>query len=300
MSHQPVIHPVLCCHTVAEIRSEVGRWHGAGQSVALVPTMGALHEGHLSLVRQAKREADRVVVSIFVNPTQFAPHEDFSTYPRQLIRDLDLLATVGIDAVFCPEPAVMYPPGFSTSISLKGPAAAGLEDASRPVFFNGVATVVAKLLIQIGPDCAIFGEKDFQQLAVIRQLAADLDLPVRILGGPTMREGDGLAMSSRNVYLDAQERALAPSLYQAMQDVAHGLSSGQAPDAVLQRAVGQLTAKGFKVDYLALRDALTLAERPADQGEQAEGRLLVAAWLGKTRLIDNIAIPAIRPQPHKG
>lgn len=276
----------ICCPTVAAIRAVAAPWREAGERLALVPTMGALHEGHLSLVRQARAQADRVVVSIFVNPAQFAPNEDFSSYPRQLQRDLDLLETVGIDAVFTPDAAVMYPAGFATTISLQGPAAAGLEDASRPIFFNGVATVVAKLLIQVAPDLAIFGEKDFQQLAVIKQLVLDLDLPVLVQGGPTMREADGLAMSSRNVYLSETERALAPLLFTSMQKIKAGMAGPGTVPSLIDAAVAELEQAGFRIDYLVLRDAVTLGQW---QG-QSVGRLLVAAWLGKTRLIDNLAI----------
>ena len=295
MSETQTPHQVLCCPTVASMRETAAGWKQAHERIALVPTMGALHEGHLSLVRQAKTRAKRVVVSIFVNPTQFAPHEDFASYPRQFQRDLDLLAGVGIDAVFCPDASQMYPQGFATTISLKGPAAAGLEDASRPVFFNGVATVVAKLLIQVAPDLAIFGEKDFQQLAVIRQMVLDLDLPVEIIGGETMREADGLAMSSRNVYLSTEERAVAPSLHQAIQQVAEGIKAGKNLQALLDETSVTLAAKGFKLDYLALRDAAHLGPVDASAAGQANARrLLIAAWLGKTRLIDNIAIPPIQ------
>ncbi len=291
MSDPALHHPVLCCPTVEAIRACVAPWRQAGERIALVPTMGALHEGHLSLVRQARRQAERVVVSIFVNPIQFAPNEDFSSYPRQLQSDLDLLATFGIDAVFTPDAGVMYPAGFATSISMAGPAAAGLEDASRPVFFNGVATVVAKLLIQVAPDLAIFGEKDFQQLAVLKQLVLDLDLPVMVQSGPTMREADGLAMSSRNVYLSAAERALAPGLSRAMQAVKTGLAAGGTAQALIRTAETELEQAGFRIDYLVLRDATTLGEWHG----HSEGRLLVAAWLGKTRLIDNIAIAPVDP-----
>ncbi len=286
MSDPAFSHAIPCCPTVAAIRALVGQWRQEGQTIALVPTMGALHEGHLSLVRQAKQQAKRVVVSIFVNPTQFAPNEDFSSYPRQLQCDLDLLATVGIDAVFTPDAGVMYPAGFSTTISMVGPATVGLEDASRPVFFNGVATVVAKLLIQVAPDLAIFGEKDFQQLAVIKQLVLDLDLPVTVQGGPTMREADGLAMSSRNVYLSTAERALAPRLYRSMNGVKDGIAAGQSVPSLIRAAKTELEQVGFTIDYLVLRDASTLAEWHG----RSQGRLLVAAWLGKTRLIDNIGI----------
>jgi pantoate--beta-alanine ligase len=272
----------------------VAPWRQAGGRIALVPTMGALHEGHLSLVRQARQQAERVVVSIFVNPAQFAPHEDFSSYPRQLQRDLDLLQTVGIDAVFTPDAAVMYPAGFATTISMVGPAAAGLEDASRPVFFNGVATVVAKLLVQVAPDLAIFGEKDFQQLAVLKQLVLDLDLPVAVQGGPTMREADGLAMSSRNVYLSEPERAIAPALHHVLQNIKAGVAARQAVSPLIATAKTELEQAGFKMDYLVLRDAVTLGEWHG----QSQGRLLVAAWLGKTRLIDNIAVDRVDTDRH--
>ena len=294
MSDPAFSHAIPCCPTVATIRVLVGQWRQEGQTIALVPTMGALHEGHLSLVRQAKQQAKRVVVSIFVNPTQFAPNEDFSSYPRQLQRDLDLLQTVGIDAVFTPDAAVMYPAGFATTISMVGPAAAGLEDASRPVFFNGVATVVAKLLVQVAPDLAIFGEKDFQQLAVLKQLVLDLDLPVAVQGGPTMREADGLAMSSRNVYLSEPERAIAPALHHVLQNIKAGVAARQAVSPLIATAKTELEQAGFKMDYLVLRDAVTLGEWHG----QSQGRLLVAAWLGKTRLIDNIAVDRVDTDRH--
>ncbi len=294
MSDPALSHSIPCCLTVRDIRSLVAPWRQAGGRIALVPTMGALHEGHLSLVRQARQQAERVVVSIFVNPAQFAPHEDFSSYPRQLQRDLDLLQTVGIDAVFTPDAAVMYPAGFATTISMVGPAAAGLEDASRPVFFNGVATVVAKLLVQVAPDLAIFGEKDFQQLAVLKQLVLDLDLPIAVQGGPTMREADGLAMSSRNVYLSEPERAIAPALHHVLQNIKAGVAARQAVSPLIATAKTELEQAGFKMDYLVLRDAVTLGEWHG----QSQGRLLVAAWLGKTRLIDNIAVDRVDTDRH--
>lgn len=271
--------------TIADMRRQVALWRRAGDSVALVPTMGALHAGHVSLVEAARAETRRIIVSIFVNPTQFAANEDFGSYPRGLDADL---ATLGgrADAVFAPEAYVMYGQGFATTVSLKGPAEAGLEDRFRPTHFAGVATVVAKLLIQSMPDVAVFGEKDFQQLAVIRQLTLDLDLPTRILGAPTLRESDGLAMSSRNVYLSAHERAIAPALHRVLADGARELAAGVSSANVLGRARRAIEQEGFVPDYLDLRDASTLgapvAGRPA--------RLLVAARLGRTRLIDNIAV----------
>ena len=273
---------------IAALRSQVRLWRKAGESVALVPTMGALHAGHVSLVELAKTRAKRVVATIFVNPTQFAPSEDFAKYPRTLEADLAKLAEAGADAAFTPGPEDMYPPGFCTTISLRGPATADLEDRFRPTHFQGVATVVAKLLLQALPDVAIFGEKDFQQLAVIRQMAADLDIPVEILDAPTMREADGLAMSSRNVYLSDEERAVAPMLHRGMNKAAQRIRDGEAMEAALAPARSKLMAAGFEIDYLEVRDAGTLA---TVQGRYRKGlRMLVAARLGRTRLIDNIEV----------
>lgn len=270
---------------VPALRAAVARWRAAGERVALVPTMGALHEGHLSLVRRAREEADRVVVSIFVNPTQFGPGEDLARYPRTFAEDCAALAPIA-DLVFAPAPEVMYPPGSSSMISLEGPAAAGLEDAFRPGHFRGVATVVAKLLLQCGPDLALFGEKDYQQLKVIMRMAEDLFIPVRILGGETVREPDGLALSSRNRYLAADERVRAPLLHETMQACAAAIRAGEAPDTAIKSACDALAEAGFAVDYLALRDAESLG--PADPDRPR--RLLAAAKLGETRLIDNIAV----------
>ncbi len=252
--------------------------------------MGALHEGHVSLTKRVRQEANRVVVSIFVNPTQFAPNEDFSKYPRTFESDLTKLAAAGVDAVFNPAPSDMYPDGFATTITLAGPATAGLEDRFRPTHFAGVATVVAKLLLQASPDVAIFGEKDFQQLAVIRQMARDLDLPVEILGGSTIREPDGLAMSSRNVYLSDAERQTAPLLHRTMQDAGQRIRAGADIGATLDSARAAIAAGGFDIDYLEVRDAATLAPVEALTGRPL--RMLVAARIGKTRLIDNIAVEA--------
>lgn len=274
--------------TVPALRARVREWRASGQRIALVPTMGALHSGHVSLVELARQHADRVIVSIFVNPSQFAQHEDFSRYPRPFSADLVKLGNVGTDAVFHPEVAEMYPPGFCTSINLGGPAETGLEDRFRPTHFCGVATVVAKLLLQADPDVAVFGEKDFQQLAVIRQLVRDLDLPVEIVGGPTLREADGLAMSSRNVYLSPAERNIAPDLHQALQTTAQAIQAGTAIEAALGFARQTLTNAGFILDYLELRDSVTLA--PVTKFEDQPLRLLVAARLGTTRLIDNIPV----------
>lgn len=272
--------------TVAELRQAVAAWRRAGDRVALAPTMGALHAGHISLVELARAKARRVVTSIFVNPTQFAPHEDFAKYPRTFEADVEKLAQAGCDLVFAPSPQEMYPEGFATTISLQGPATAGLEDAVRPTHFAGVATIVGKLLIQTAPDAAVFGEKDFQQLAVIARMARDLDLPVEIVGAPTMREADGLAMSSRNVYLTAAERAAAPALYRALRDCADRIANGEPFAAVLAKGRAQIETAGFALDYLELRDASSLA--PVDAGASSPLRLLAAARLGATRLIDNV------------
>jgi pantoate--beta-alanine ligase len=284
--------PIDIAGTVADLRQRIAAWRASGESVALVPTMGALHEGHLSLVRTAREQADRVVVSIFVNPTQFSPNEDLARYPRTFDADCAALAPLA-DLVFAPAADAMYPPGSCTMVHLEGPASAGLEDRFRPTHFTGVATVVAKLLVQSLPDVAIFGEKDYQQLKVIMRMAQDLFLPVRILGGETVREPDGLAMSSRNRYLTAGERAVAPRLHAVMQDCAEALRIGAGPDETLAAAKENLAADGFVLDYLALRDAATLA--PAAPG--APLRLLAAARLGETRLIDNIPVMPLPGKP---
>ena len=273
---------------VAALRSQIRLWREAGESVALVPTMGALHAGHIALVQLAKTRAQRVVATIFVNPTQFAPNEDFSKYPRTLEADVAKLVDAGADAAYHPGPEDMYPSGFCTTISLRGPATAGLEDRFRPTHFQGVATVVAKLLLQALPDVAVFGEKDFQQLAVIRQMTADLDIPVQILGAPTVREADGLAMSSRNVYLSGEERGAAPLLHRCMTRAAQRIHDGEAMEAALAPARSKLMAAGFEIDYLEVRDASSLA---TVQGRYRKGlRILVAARLGRTRLIDNLEV----------
>jgi pantoate--beta-alanine ligase len=258
------------------------------KTIALVPTMGALHKGHLSLVRIAQRRADHVIVSIFVNPAQFAPHEDFGSYPRTFEADLKALTEFDVDLVWAPEAETMYPPDFATRIVPEGPAQAGLEDAFRPHFFAGVATIVAKLLIQCEPDIAIFGEKDYQQLKVIGRLARDLDLKARIVGAPIVRETDGLALSSRNVYLSLHERASAPMLYGVLSDCAKRIAGGEPIEAVLDRARATIKLAGFALDYLEARHADTLA--PIASAEEGPIRLLVAARIGTTRLIDNVAV----------
>ena len=275
--------------TVQALRRAVARWRAAGETVALVPTMGALHEGHLALVRLARRRADRVVVSIFVNPAQFAPSEDFSTYPRTFASDVAALAEQKVDHVWAPESVeVMYPQGFATRIVPDGPAAAGLEDASRPDFFKGVATVVAKLFIQVTPDVAVFGEKDYQQLKVVSRMARDLDLPLKVIGAPTVREADGLAMSSRNVYLSPDERAAAPVLYRVLRLCAEKIAQGRRIATILAEGREAIERAGFALDYLEVRHAETLVSIASVK--EVPVRLLVAAKLGKTRLIDNVGV----------
>jgi pantoate--beta-alanine ligase len=250
--------------------------------------MGALHDGHVSLVRLAKRRAKRVIVSIFVNPTQFAPTEDFGSYPRTWKSDIAKLAAEKVDLVWHPDVKVMYPDGFATRISPEGPAVAGLEDRFRPHFFGGVATVVGKLFTQCRPDFAIFGEKDFQQLRVVTQMARDLDLGVRVVGSKTVRERDGLAMSSRNAYLSPDERGVAPTLFRVMKDTAARLRAGEELSAVLSGGAEMIRQAGFALDYFEARHAETLA--PVSSRTDGPLRLLVAAKLGTTRLIDNIAV----------
>jgi pantoate--beta-alanine ligase len=276
--------------TVADLRTLTAIWRKAGARIALVPTMGALHEGHVSLINQARKVADRVVVSIFVNPTQFAPSEDFAKYPRTFDADAEKIAQAGGDAIFAPDATEVYPKGFSTQVHIAGPAKAGLEDAFRPEHFDGVATVVSKLHIMVAPDIAVYGEKDFQQLAVIRQMNRDLNLPVDVQGAPTIRAEDGLALSSRNAYLSPEERAIAPELHRALCACRDRILRGEDADTAVADAVTSLRSRGFKPDYLSLRDAETLGAFDLASGRP--GRLLVAARLGTTRLIDNIAVAA--------
>lgn len=259
-----------------------------GKTLALVPTMGALHDGHISLVRLARKKADRVAVSIFVNPTQFAPHEDLASYPRTFDTDMKKLAAEGVDLVWAPDPATMYPDGFSTRVTPEGPAKAGLEDKYRPHHFGGVATVVAKLFSQLRPDFAIFGQKDYQQLKVVTRMAADLDLGVKVIGAPTLREKDGLALSSRNVYLSPEERRTAVVLSQVLKETAKALRAGAAIAPTLDAGRKRIAEAGFALDYLEARHAQTLAEVQS----LADGplRLLVAAKIGRTRLIDNMGV----------
>ena len=274
--------------TVHSLRRTLELYRRADERIALVPTMGALHRGHMALVREARRRAKRVVVSIFVNPTQFAPHEDFGSYPRNFQPDIKGLREAGVDLVWSPPVEVMYPVGFATRIAPEGAAKAGLEDNFRQHFFGGVATIVAKLFTQVSPDFALFGQKDYQQLCVVTQLAKDLDLPLKVIGVPTVREADGLALSSRNVYLSATERAAAPMLYRVLKGCSARIKSGENIERVLNVGRIEIDLAGFALDYLEARHAITLA--PIVSPTEGPVRLLVAARLGKTRLIDNIAV----------
>ena len=276
--------------TVADLRAEVRAWKAAGQRVALIPTMGALHDGHLSLIKLGQAHAQRTVASIFVNPKQFAPHEDFDTYPRGEARDAELLGSVGCDLLFAPNVDEMYAPGFSTAIEVGG-VSEPLEGAARPQFFGGVATVVTKLLIQSQTDVALFGEKDYQQLQVIKRVVRDLDLPVEIIGAPTARAEDGLALSSRNAYLSVEERAAAVALPNALKAAAQAVAAGGRIDEAEAAGKAALTTAGFgKIDYFDVRDASDLSRLGPGPIGDANGRILAAAWLGKTRLIDNMAV----------
>ncbi len=275
--------------TVTDLRETVRLWRRAGESIALVPTMGALHAGHLQLVREAASKARHVVVSIFVNPTQFGPNEDFNRYPRPIEEDLALLRRENISAVWVPSVDVMYPEGFATKLHVSG-LSEGLCGASRPGHFDGVATVVAKLLLQVSPDIALFGEKDYQQLCVIRRLVMDLGIPVDIIGVPTIREADGLALSSRNRYLSPKDRQTAPQLYAILSAAADQLriDEGAFWEKEKERVISRLLTSGFsKVDYCELCAEDTLLPQ---QKYSAPARLLAAVWLDKTRLIDNITL----------
>ena len=257
-----------------------------GKSLALVPTMGALHAGHLTLVEEAKRRADRVAATIFVNPLQFGANEDFGRYPRQEEKDAEALAEAGCDLLWLPQPEEMYPAGFATNVSVKG-LGDRWEGEARPGHFDGVATVVAKLLCAVRPEVAVFGEKDFQQLAVVRRMTQDLQLGVEILGVPTVRDADGLALSSRNSYLSADERRRAGELPTALKDAATDIRSGTPVSEALARAVERLKSAGFKIDYVALVNSLTLEPLEKPEGSM---RLIAAATIGTTRLIDNIPV----------
>jgi pantoate--beta-alanine ligase len=276
--------PVEVLRSIADLRAALAPWRRAGETIGLVPTMGALHEGHLSLVRMAKAECRRVVATIFVNPSQFGANEDLSAYPRDEAADRKLLDGVGADLLFAPAVEEIYPPGFATTVSVAG-LTEHLCGPHRPGHFAGVATVVTKLLIQSLPDRAYFGEKDFQQLQVIRRLARDLDLPVAIRGGTTMREADGLALSSRNRYLAAEERAKAAALPRLLREAAKRLADGEEAEAVLGQVRQGLATAGFaRIDYVTLADEAKL--QPLSRAKPGS-RIFAAAWLGRTRLIDN-------------
>jgi pantoate--beta-alanine ligase len=286
MSDHP---PLPIARTVEALRETVGGWRRQGLSVSFVPTMGALHEGHLTLVREAGQRADRVVASVFVNPTQFAAHEDLGTYPRREAQDAELLAGAGCHLLFAPTVEEMYPDGFSTAVSVGGPSQ-GLETDFRPHFFGGVAVVVAKLLNQVQADVAVFGEKDYQQLLVVRRMARDLNIPTEIVGSPTERDGHGLALSSRNAYLSEAELAIARRLNGVLAEAAIKAADKRPLAAVERDAYAELLNAGFeRVDYVAVRQAEDLAVF-ANGVVDAPARILAAAWLGKTRLIDNMAV----------
>lgn len=271
-----------------ELRDAISGFRAAGERIAFVPTMGALHAGHMALVAEAKLAADRVVVSIFVNPKQFGPNEDLAQYPRKEQADSRLLSEAGVDLLWLPPVEVMYPEGHSTNIAVTG-VSEPLDGAARPGHFDGVATVVAKLFNQVKPDIALFGEKDFQQLAVIRRMVADLDFDIDVRGVPTQRDDDGLALSSRNVYLMPEDRAAAVALPRALGVAARAIEKGDDAEAALTAARASLEAAGFEVDYVELADAETLGAPVAGKPR----RLLAAARIGGTRLIDNIAVEAV-------
>ncbi|MCW3847879.1 pantoate--beta-alanine ligase [Sphingomonas sp. LB-2] len=268
-----------------ELRQAISAFRDAGERVALVPTMGALHAGHMALVDAAKRAADRVAVSIFVNPTQFGPNEDFAQYPRKEMADSAMLAKAGVDLLWMPPVEVMYPDGLETTVSVSGVSEV-LDGAHRPGHFDGVATVVSRLFEQVTPDVALFGEKDWQQLAVIRQMVADLGLKLEIQGVVTQRDDDGLALSSRNAYLMPEDRAKAVALPRALGAAERAIADGGDPEAALAQARETMAAAGFEIDYVELRDAATLGNPIPGKPR----RLLAAARIGKTRLIDNIPV----------
>jgi len=275
-----------------DLRRLVEDWRADGLRVGFVPTMGALHAGHLSLVDLARQSCDRVIVSIFVNPRQFGPGEDLDTYPRDEARDREKLAAAGADLLYMPRLSDIYPAGFSTRVEVQGLSEV-LCGCSRPHFFAGVATVVLKLFLQTRPDVAVFGEKDYQQLLVIRALVGDLELPIEIVAGPTVRESDGVAMSSRNDYLTSAERAVAPELFRTISVVADGIAAGHDIGEAVAAGIARLRSAGFDIDYLEVRNAESLAPLAALEGRPA--RVFAAATLGRTRLIDNVAVT--RPAP---
>ncbi len=284
----PLNVSLVTVRDVESLRRRIQGWRREGRTVALVPTMGALHKGHITLMERAKKMADAVIATIFVNPKQFGPGEDLAAYPRRETEDFEMLNAAGVHLLFAPDVAVMYPANFSTNIHVSG-VSDFLDGAHRPGHFDGVATVVTKLLLQALPDIALFGEKDYQQLAVIRRLVADLNIPVDIIGVETVREPDGLALSSRNAYLTSEERAKAPALNAAIVAAARAIAAGEEIAAATAAARERILAAGFaKVDYVEARHAETLAPLGA---KTEPGRILAAAQLGRARLIDNVAIP---------
>jgi pantoate--beta-alanine ligase len=280
--------PLPATADTSALREQIRSWRQDGLRIGFVPTMGALHEGHLSLIRLAQENADKIVASIFVNPAQFAPHEDFDAYPRTLETDAAKLSAAGCDLLYAPLASDMYPDGFSAKLALGG-AADGLESDFRPHFFAGVAIVVAKLFNRVQPDIAVFGEKDYQQLLVIRQMVRDLDLPIDIIPGPTLRERDGLALSSRNAYLDTRERDISASLHEILSGFARDLESGTDWETAQGKALAKAASAFDRVDYIEARCADTLSPLPAGPVRQP-ARVLAAVWLGKTRLIDNLPV----------
>jgi pantoate--beta-alanine ligase len=277
---------------ISSLRQQVHQWRSQSETIGLIPTMGSLHDGHLSLVAQAKQECDHAIATIFVNPTQFAPHEDFETYPRDEGRDIALLEGLDADLLFSPDVSEMYANGFSTSVAVSGLSEC-LCGAARPHFFGGVATVVSKLLLQSLPDRAYFGEKDFQQLQVITRMARDLDIPVEIRGVPTVREADGLAMSSRNKYLSPEQRETAPALHRLLTEIAAKFAAGEDAATLLADGIKTLKSLGFDpVDYLEIRDSETLDALDINSPNRGNARVFVAANLGATRLIDNVPAPS--------
>jgi len=277
--------PVL--RYTSQLRKLVQQWRRRGHRVALVPTMGGIHDGHLSLVKLAKQQASRVVVSVFVNPAQFAPHEDYESYPRNEERDWHKLLTGQPDAMYAPDAHEIYPPDFSTRVEVAG-LTQMLEGVSRPHFFAGVTTVVSKLFLQCLPDIAVFGEKDYQQLLVIKQMVSDLNFPITIIAAPTARDSDGLALSSRNVYLDPADRAAAPQLYAVLSAMAQDLAYGRAVEDTVRQGGVRLENAGFRIDYLEVRDASTLI--PIENSVESPARVLAAVHLGRVRLIDNVPV----------
>jgi len=279
---------LVAVRDVESLRRRIQGWRREGRTVALVPTMGALHEGHIADMKIALKMADRVIATIFVNPKQFGPNEDFASYPRREVADFEMLSAAGVHLLFAPSVEVMYPPGYATSVKISGLSDV-LDGAHRPGHFDGMATVVTKLLLQTLPDIALFCEKDYQQLTIIRRLVADLNIPVDIVDVPTVRERDGLAMSSRNAYLTPEERAKAPTLYAAITAAAKAMAQGENIAAAVSSARARILAAGFaSVDYVEARHADSLAPLLSNA---EPGRVLAAAHLGRARLIDNVAVP---------